>query len=98
MKKKKREKKRVKVGHHGNNSVKFQAGWFSEGGVGVLGGEGKSLLSLLVFGKTGGKSPSFGIKLQINYLIISGRAARSGPDKILHFITLGQKTWISGLL
>lgn len=88
------------MGQHGNNSVKFQAGWFSEGGEWECLGRGgrKSLLSLLVFGKTGGKSPSFGIKLQINYLIISGRAVRSGSDKILHFIALGQKNWISGLL
>lgn len=48
MEKKKREKKRVKVGHHGNNSVKFQAGWFSEGGVGVFGkGGGKEKVYFL---------------------------------------------------
>lgn len=45
--KKKKEKKRVKVGHHGNNSVKFQAGWFSEGGVGVFGKGGKEKVYFL---------------------------------------------------
>lgn len=54
----KSEKKGVKLGRRGNNSVEFQAGWFSGGGVGVFGMEGRKNFAFPVHVWTNGRKAS----------------------------------------
>lgn len=63
----KAKREELKLGRRGNNSVKFQAGWLSGGGVGVFGMEGREKLYFprACLDKQEEGSPSFDRSLQI---------------------------------